>query len=79
MLKKVLITINILALIAASLWFISNLDWEPLITILGLITSLIVLLAKDSNKKPQNIKLSQKSGDNSINIQGAHDITISKK
>ncbi|MEW7292124.1 hypothetical protein [Aquimarina sp. 2304DJ70-9] len=73
--KKTLIILNIISLIAALIWLISERTWEPLVTSLGLIGSLITLIYSNSNAG-RNIELYQKGGDKSKNYQSARDINI---
>lgn len=76
MINKILILLNILALIAAIIWLFFSPDWEPLVTSLGLISSLIVLVRKNSENG--NIQMTQKGGKGSVNYQSSGDININK-
>ncbi|SOE22260.1 hypothetical protein SAMN06298216_2707 [Spirosomataceae bacterium TFI 002] len=76
MIKKTLILLNIVALIAALIWLFVSPDWEPLVTSLGLISSLIVLVQKKSENG--NIQMTQKGGKGSVNYQSSGDININK-
>lgn len=64
--KKILFGINILALVASSLWLITDKSWEPLITTLGLLGTLLTLIFTN---KDRNSNMRQRSGKNSTNIQ----------
>jgi hypothetical protein len=75
MTMKVLVILNILGLIGALIWLYSNPDWEPLITTIGLIATLIAQLSIGSNSK-YRIKMSQRGGKNSKNIQAGGNIKI---
>ena len=76
--KKILIILNIASLIAALIWLMQEKSWEPLVTSLGLIGSLIVLINSNSNSQ-RKVKMKQKGGKNSKNYQSAGNIKISNK
>ncbi|WP_211318040.1 hypothetical protein [Pontibacter mucosus] len=73
--KKILIILNIVALLASLIWLMTNQDWEPLVTSLGLLSSLITLVYSNSEEKGK-IKMKQKGGSNSKNYQSVGDINI---
>jgi hypothetical protein len=76
--KKILIILNIASLIGALIWLMSEKSWEPLVTSLGLIGSLIALIYSNY-QTGDNIKMKQKGGKNSKNYQSARDINIGSK
>ena len=76
-LRNVLITVNTLALGASILWTIKKLDFEPVISTLVLIATLIGLWITDTPVK-KALKQEQKSGKNSQNNQAGRDINIQK-
>ena len=66
----ILISLNIVGLVLSSLWWYTTRDFEPIITGLSLIGILIVqLFFNEKQKRKKSIKMNQKSGDNSTNIQ----------
>jgi hypothetical protein len=68
--SHILIVINIVGLALSSLWWYTTRDYEPIITGLGLIGILIVLIfVGEKQKRKKSIKMNQKSGDSSTNIQ----------
>lgn len=68
--SNILIFINIISLILAVLWWYSSREYEPIITCLGLLGALIVqVFVRENSKRQNNIKMTQKSGKNSTNIQ----------
>jgi uncharacterized membrane protein len=76
--KKTLIILNIASLIGALIWLMSGKSWEPLITSIGLIGSLIALIYSN-NQSGDNIKMKQKGGKKSKNYQSARDVNIGTK
>ena len=76
MTKKILIILNIAGLLGALIWLFISPDWEPLVTVIGLIAALIALLygGGDSGK----FKMTQKGGKKSTNYQSAKNINIKK-
>lgn len=76
-LRIVLITVNTLALFASLLWTINKPDYEPIISSLVLIATLVGLWVTNSSEK-NSIKQKQKSGKNSKNYQAGQDIFIQK-
>lgn len=73
--KKVLIILNILGLVGSLIWVVTDPGWEPVVTIVGLIATLIAQLfnAGDGGNR---VKMSQKGGKGSTNYQSKGDITI---
>lgn len=76
--KKTLIILNIASLLGTLIWLMQEKSWEPLVTSLGLIGSLIALIYSNSNAQSK-IKMTQKGGKNSKNYQSAGDMTIENK
>lgn len=76
-LRNILLTVNSLALVASILWAISKPDFEPIISVLVLIATLIGLWVSD-NSKQKKISQKQKSGNSSINYQSGRNINIQK-
>ncbi len=75
--KKILIILNIVGLLGSLVWLFRAPDWEPLVTSIGLIASLITLIYTDSDG-PSSPNMKQKGGDNSRNYQSSGNITINK-
>lgn len=73
--KKTLIIINIASLIGALIWLMIEQSWEPLVTSLGLVGSLIALINSNTSGQSNN-KMSQNGGAKSKNYQSAGDMTI---
>lgn len=79
MVNSILILINSIALIGAILWFINERDWEPLVTSLTLLATLIGLIFTRNKKKNKAIIMKQKVKNNSTGIQAGRDINIKNK
>jgi hypothetical protein len=75
--KKVLVTLNIASLLGTLVWLMIEHSWEPLVTSIGLIGSLIALIFSNTSNKP-GIEMSQKGGKKSNNYQSGGDINITK-
>lgn len=75
--KKTLIILNIAALIASLIWLMTDKSWEPLVTSLGLVASLITLTF--SKDKGQGITMKQKGGKKSTNYQAGDTINVNMK
>lgn len=74
--NKILIILNILGIIGCLIWLMTEKSWEPLVTTIGLIGSLIALIySKNSN----SISMKQKGGKKSTNYQSGGDININKQ
>jgi uncharacterized membrane protein len=72
-LRKILLIVNTLALVASILWAISNPDYEPIISCLVLCATMVGLFITDNPKKKSLIQR-QSSGNDSVNIQAGRDI-----
>jgi hypothetical protein len=75
MTKRILVILNILGLIGALLWFFFKPDWEPLVTAIGLIATLVAQLSIGT-KWIDKIKMTQRGGKNSKNYQSGGNINI---
>jgi len=74
-----LIRLNIVALVLAIIWMVSNPDFEPLISAITLICTLIGLKhtqASKEKKEDSNTTMVQNSGNHSTNYQAKGNITI---
>lgn len=69
-----LIMLNILGLLASLICLYIDRSWEPLITSLGLVATLIAQFHVDNVKR--NFKMTQKGGKGSKNYQAKGNITI---
>ncbi len=75
--KKTLIILNIVALIASLIWLMTDRSLEPLITSIGLIASLITLIYRSDNGS--GISMKQKGGKKSTNYQAGDTINVKMK
>lgn len=75
--KKTLIILNIVALIASLIWLMTDRSLEPLISTIGLIASLITLLY--NSDKSSGISMKQKGGEKSTNYQAGDTINVKMK
>lgn len=73
--NKILIILNILGIIGCLFWLMTEKSWEPLVTTIGLIGSLIALIY---SKSGNSINMKQKGGKKSTNYQSGGDININK-
>ncbi len=76
--KKILITLNIGALIASLVWLMIDLSLEALISFIGLIASLVTTIFYTS-KKNEEVKMKQKGGKKSKNYQSSGTINVNIK
>ena len=70
-----LVIFNILGVIGAFIWLMTDPSWEPIITTIGLIGSLTALLYSNNNND-SGITMKQKGGKQSTNYQSGRDINI---
>lgn len=73
--KKILIVLNLLAIVGTLIWLKAEHSWEPVVGIITLIGTLIALLYNDGNNG-NGVSFSQKGGKNSKNYQSNKDINI---
>ena len=76
MISKIILILNVLALVAALIWLYTKPEWEPLVTSLGLMAGLITQLFTKGKKDSNTIIMKQRSGNNSKNYQSNGDINI---
>lgn len=76
MISKIILILNVLALVAALIWLYTKPEWEPLVTSLGLMAGLITQLFTKGKKDSNTIIMKQRSGNNSKNYQSKGDINI---
>lgn len=79
MTQKVLIILNISALLGALIWLLTKPEWEPLVTAIGLIAALIAQLYPEGDKDNRKPIMRQKGGKGSINLQSNNSININTK
>jgi hypothetical protein len=77
--KTILIILNIAGLLGSLIWLLTKPEWEPLITCIGLITTLIGQLYTGKSDNGESTKMKQKGGKGSTNYQSKGDITINSK
>jgi hypothetical protein len=77
--KTILIILNIAGLICSLIWLYTKFEWEPLVTSIGLLGTLIAQLFKANADKPTKVNMSQKGGKGSTNYQSKGDIKINIK
>jgi hypothetical protein len=75
MTKQLLIILNVIALLGALIWLMLEQGWEPLVTSIGLVSSLISLLFLGRQSGNATV-MKQKGGKNSKNYQAKGDINI---
>jgi len=73
--NSILVIFNILGIIGALIWLMTDPSWEPTVTTIGLIGSLIALLYSKNNND-SGITMKQIGGKNSRNYQSGRDINI---
>lgn len=76
--KRTLIILNIASLLGALIWLMLEQSWEPLVTSIGLVGSLITIIFSMKNSQ-YSVRMTQKGGKNSKNYQAANDMTIINK
>ncbi|MBL0739876.1 hypothetical protein [Chryseolinea lacunae] len=74
--KLFFILLNLIALAFSVLWLYNSRDWEPLITAIGLVGTLI---AQFFTGKKTKSGMRQRGGRNSKNYQAGGDININGK
>lgn len=75
--KTTLIILTIAGLLGSLIWLMVNPGWEPIVTALGLIGTLIAQI-KFGGGDNGGINMKQKGGKGSTNYQSGHDINIGK-
>jgi len=76
--KKTLLILNIAGLLGALIWLMVDATWEPLVTSIGLVGTLIAQISSNKNSAEKTV-LKQKGGKNSKNYQSKGDINITNK
>lgn len=73
--RKTLLVLNLLALVASIFWLALEKTFEPLISTLGLIATLLTLIFSNNENGDKTI-MKQKGGKNSRNYQSKGDINL---
>jgi len=73
--KKTLLILNIIALIVSIAWLLYEQTFEPLITTIGLIATLISIIFSNKDGEGTTI-MKQKGGKQSTNYQAKGDINL---
>lgn len=74
--KTLLVALNSIALLSAFVWLYLKPDWEPFITSIGLIGTLITLIFIKDKSNGGQTTMKQRGGKNSTNIQANGDLNI---
>ncbi len=74
--RTILIILNIAGLLGSLIWLLTKPEWEPFVTSIGLLATLIAQLyaGKEDNGEKTNMK--QRGGKGSTNYQSKGDINI---
>lgn len=75
--KSILIILNVAGLIGSLIWLMVNPGWEPVVTSIGLVATLIAQINSGGDEK-RNLKMRQKGGKRSTNYQSGGDINVQK-
>jgi len=74
--RTILIILNIFGLLGSLIWLLTKPEWEPLVTCLGLVASLITQLYTNKDSDDDKITMKQRGGKSSNNYQSKGDINI---
>lgn len=74
--KTILIILNVAGLIGTLIWLYTKPEWEPIVTSIGLLGTLIAQLFLGKEDKQSKINMIQKGGKGSTNYQSKGDIKI---
>lgn len=77
--KTILIILNIAGLLGSLIWLLTTPEWEPLVTCIGLIATLIAQLYAGKGENGDKTIMKQKGGKGSTNYQSKGDININTK
>ncbi len=77
--KTILIILNIAGLLGSLIWLLTKPEWEPLVTCVGLIATLIAQLYSGNGENVDQTIMKQKGGKGSTNYQSKGDININTK
>ncbi|MBI1185007.1 hypothetical protein GC194_12095 [bacterium] len=77
--KIILLILNIAGLLGALFWLYTNPDWEPIVTSIGFMGTLIAQIFSGKEKVASKVQMNQKGGKNSKNYQSKRDININIK
>jgi hypothetical protein len=76
--RKLIVWLIVSSLIASLIWLFVNPGWEPIVTSIGIVISLVTILYK-ANESHLPSKMIQKGGRKSTNIQGRGNINVKIK
>lgn len=77
--RTILIILNIAGLLGSLIWLLTKPEWEPLVTCIGLIATLIAQLYSGKGDSGDKTIMKQRGGKGSTNYQSKGDINISNK
>lgn len=77
--RTILIILNIVGLLGTLIWLLTKPEWEPLVTCIGLIATLIAQLYTDKGDNDDKTIMKQNGGKGSTNYQSKGDININTK
>ena len=77
--RTILIILNIAGILGSIIWLLTKPEWEPLVTSIGLIATLIAQLFSGKGEDDDKTIMKQKGGKGSTNYQSKGDININTK
>lgn len=77
--RTILIILNIAGLLGSLIWLLTKPEWEPLVTCIGLVATLIAQLYAGKDNNGDKTIMKQKGGKGSTNYQSKGDININTK
>lgn len=77
--RTILIILNIAGLLGSLIWLLTKPEWEPLVTCIGLIATLIAQLYTGKDDTSNEIIMKQKGGKGSTNYQSKGNININNR
>ena len=77
--RTILIILNIAGLLGSLIWLLTKPEWEPLVTCIGLIATLIAQIYAGKDGNVDRTIMKQKGGKGSTNYQSKGDIKINTK
>jgi hypothetical protein len=77
--RTILIILNTAGLLGSLIWLLTKPEWEPLVTCIGLIGTLIAQVYAGKSDNGDKTIMKQKGGKGSTNYQSKGDININTK
>lgn len=77
--RTILIILNLAGLLGSLIWLLTKPEWEPLVTCIGLIATLVTQLYSGKETNANQTIMKQKGGKGSTNYQSNGDININDK